>query len=464
MRQPRRSTARENAPGAGLRSPTAIIPALLIALTLVLSACSSTSNTNVGGTTSGQSGHSSVSSTPTSLPTPNAHTATCAQAPGFSGAPPAGVGSAGQNFTDVAFPANSVSVASTAFSDVYAFQLINACTNNTNANVVRSFYASSLPSAGWSQSATYPYKGNVSSICGDPYCWRKQIGGDIRYVSLENVNAAGSVVVYVLRVAQAPTPSFNVVQRYNASNVPEGQTISVTANCNSGEYLLGGGYFITDSNKIYEAGDSYPSSMSAWTAAVYNNTSAPMSLTTYAECAQANFPLGIQMVSKSASLSAGGGGPVWAECPSGTAAVGGGVQSSDPGGNVGFVVTSSPGVDFTKDAWTVNTKAQFGAVTETAWVVCASNNAVTSRRVFGGTTSVGASSSGQQTPGCNTDEYATAGGFIDAESGDAGDLFYYYDAPTTAQNVWIVDAYNRDSGSAHNIATDVFCVYPQPLF
>lgn len=464
MRQPRRSAAHARTPNSDRRSPYAIIPALLIALTLLLSACSSTSNTNVGGTPSGQSGHSSVSSTPTSLPTPNAQTATCAQAPGFGGAPPAGVGSAGQNFTDVAFPANTVSVASSAFSDVYAFQLINVCSNSTTANAVRSFYASGLPSAGWSQSATYPYQGNVSSSCGDPYCWRKQIGGDIRYVSLENVNAAGSVVVYVLRVAQAPTPSFNIVQRYNAANVPEGQTVAVTANCHSDEHLFSGGYFITDTNQIYEPGESYPSGSNAWTAAIYNNTSATMSLTTYAECAQANFPLGVQLVSKSLSLSAGGGGPVWAQCPSGTAAVGGGVQSSDPGGNVGFVVTSSPGVDFTKDAWTVNTKAQFGAVTETAWVVCASNNAVISRRVYGGTTSVGASSSGQQTPGCNTSEYATAGGFIDAELGDAGDLFYYYDAPTTAQNVWIVDAYNRDSSSAHNIATDVFCVYPQPLF
>jgi len=469
MRQPsRRVAGHASALNLGQRSPFAIVPLLLLALMLVLSACSSTSGSHVGGSgtagTSSQSGHPTASSTPTLLPSPNAQTHTCAQAPGFSGAPPAGVGSAGQNFTDVGFPTNSVSVASAAFTDVYAFQLINVCTNSATANSVHSFYASSMPGAGWSQSATYPYKGSVSSSCGDPYCWRKQVGGDIRYVSLENVKAAGSVVVYNLRVAVAPTPSFAVVQRYNAANVPQGQTIYVTATCHSGEQLLGGGYFITDSNQIYEPGESYPSSSNAWTAAIYNNTSESMSLTTYAECAQANFPLGIQMVRKSLSLSAGGMAPDVAYCPTGTAAVGGGSQTTDPGGKLGFTVTNTPGVDFSKDAWTVNIKAQFGALTETAWVVCASNNALTSRIVYGGTSAVAASSSGQQTTGCNTSEWATDGGFVDADFGDSGNLFYYYDAPTTSQNVWIIDAFNRDSGSAHNIATNVFCVYPQPLF
>ncbi len=465
MRQPSRSQSHDYAPANGHRVLPAIIPALLIALALVVSACSSTSNshTSVPGSTSG-SGQGGHSSTPTSLPTPNAHTQSCAQAPGFSGAPPAGVGSAGQNFTDVGFPANSVSFAGSAFKDVYAFQLINVCTNNATANAVRSFYANSLPNAGWSQSATYPYQGNVSSSCGDPYCWRKQIGGDIRYVSLEDVNAAGSVVVYVLRVAVAPTPSFAVVQRYNASNVPEGQTIYVTATCHSGEQLLGGGYFITDSNQIYEPGESYPSGSNAWTAAIYNNTSETMSLTTYAECAQANFPLGVKMVSQSISLGAGGEKAVAAYCPNGTVAVGGGSQTSDPGGRLGFTITNTPGVDFSKDAWTVNVDAQFGALTETAWVVCASKNALTSRIVYGGETAISASSSGQQIFGCNTNEWATAGGFVAADLGGNGNLFYYYDAPTTSQNVWIIDAYNRDSSSAHNIATNVFCVYPQPLF
>lgn len=439
-----------------------VIPSLLIALTLVVSACSSTSNTHVGGAgskTSGQSGHSSASSTPTSLPTPGAKTATCAQAPGFGAA---GTASAGSEFTDVAFPANSVSVTSSAFTDVYDFKLVNVCANNGTANGVRSFYASNLPSAGWSQSATYPYNGNVSSNCGDSYCWRRQIGADIRYVSLENVNAAGSVVVYVLRLAKAPIASFNINIRYNSQQAPQGQTTAVTTNCQSGEQLLGGGYFITDTNQIYEPGESYPSSSNAWTAAAFNNTSETMSLTVYAECAVANFPLGVQMVSKSLSLSAGGMAPVVAYCPNGTAAVGGGSQTTDSGGRLGFTVTNTPGVDFSKNAWTVNIQAQFGALTETAWVVCASNNALISRIVYGGTTSVGANASAQDVFGCNTNEWATAGGFVDV-LGDEGNLFYYYDAPTTAQNVWIVDAYNRDT-SAHTMATNVFCVYPQPLF
>lgn len=439
-----------------LRSPGAIIPLLLLTFTLLLSACSSSANTPVGG-----SGSATPASGHTTTPSPNANTANCGQAPGFSAA---GTASAGSVFPDIAFPANSVSVPGSAFTDVYTFTLINVCTNSTTAAAVQSFFASSLTGAGWSQSATYPYKGNVSSSCGDPYCWRKQIAADIRYVSLESVTTAGSVVVYTLRLAKAPNVTFNVATHSNTQSVPQGQTVMVTTSCASGEQMVGGGYFVSDTNLIYEAGESYPSSMSAWTSAIYNNTSQPMSLTTYVECVQANYPLYMQRFSKSASLSAGGSGPVYVTCPTGTVAVGGGAQSTDPGGKLGWAVTSSPGVDFTKDAWTVNIKAEFGALTETTWVMCASANAVSSSIAYGGIATVGASSSAEQTPTCASGAYATDGGFVDTGFGSEGDLFYYGVAPGTTATQWVNQVFNRDTTAAHNISTQTFCVISNPTF
>ncbi len=443
--------------------PHAVIPALLLTLALLLSACSPSAHPagSASPAASQPAATSSAQSTPSSLPTPSGNIADCSQAPGFGSAGPA---SAGTSFTDVAFPADSVSVASSPFTQVYSFQIINACTNNTGANSVRTFFAGNLPSNGWTQSATYPYKGNVSSGCGDPYCWRKQYASNIRYVSLESVTAAGAVVVYSLRLATAPIPSFNIVTRYSSLSVPQGQTKTVNASCGSGEQMVGGGYYINDTNQIYEPGESYPSSASVWTSAIYNNTSEAMTLTSYVECVQANFPLNVQIVHKSLALSAGGMAPVYVTCPSSTAAVGGGFQASDPGGNVGWAVSSAPGVDFSKDAWTVNIQAKFGAVTETTWLLCASVNAVSSRISFAGTGTVGASSGAQQTPGCNSGEYATDGGFVDSAPGSEGNLFYYGNAPAKNPGMWIADVYNRDSGASHPFSSQTFCVTPNPRF
>ncbi|HEU5440978.1 MAG TPA: hypothetical protein VFU88_16955 [Ktedonobacterales bacterium] len=463
MRHPSRLASAPSCVRGSRLSPHAIISAILLALALLLSACSSSATTGAtaGATGSPTAAEQPADTTPTALPSPNPSITDCSQASGFGSAGPA---SAGANFTDVAFPSDSVSTTASPFAQVYTFQVINVCTNNASTSSVHGFFTSSLPSNGWSKSATYPYKGNVSSSCGDPYCWRKQSGSNIRYVSLENISVGGAVAVYALRLATAPIPTFSVVTHYTNHSAPQGQTTTVTATCGKGEQMVGGGYFIDDTNKIYEPGESYPSSSSAWTSAIYNNTSEAMTLYTYAECAQANFPLNVQHVKKSLALSAGGIGPVWAACPSATVAVGGGFQASDAGGNVGWTVGSSPGVDFTKNAWTVNTQAKFGALTETAWVLCASANAVASRISTAGAGTVGASSGAQQTPGCNGDEYATSGGFTYVQAGSEGNLFYYGSAPAKNPSQWIVDVYNRDSSASHQFNATTFCIAPKPKF
>jgi hypothetical protein len=81
----------------------------------------------------------------------------------------------------------------------------DACTPSTTVAAVRSFFASGLPSAGWAESATYPYDGQYQAQCGDPYCWSK--GAAPRFVSLEKVTDRGSgLVSYHLRLAVPPTP------------------------------------------------------------------------------------------------------------------------------------------------------------------------------------------------------------------------------------------------------------------
>lgn len=442
-------------------SPRAFIPAVLLAFALLLSACSSSTSTAAGAAASPTASGQPADTTPTSPPSPNPSITDCSQASGFGSADPA---SAGANFTDVTFPDDSVSTTASPFTQVYTFQVINVCTNNASTSSVHSFFTSSLPSNGWSKSATYPYKGNVSSSCGDPYCWRKQSGSNIRYVSLENISVGGTVAVYALRLAKAPIPSFTVVTHYNKHSVPQGQTTTVNATCGNGEQMVGGGYFIDDTNKIYEPGESYPSSASAWTSAIYNNTSEAMTLYTYVECVQANFPLNVQRVKKSLGLSAGETVGVLATCSSATVVVGGGFQLSEPGGNVGWVVGSAPVLDSSHKGWVVTTQAKFGAVTETAWVLCASANAVASRLADAGVGLVGSSSGAQQTPGCNGDEYATSGGFVYVQASSAGNLFYYGNAPAKNPSQWIVDVYNRDSGASHQFNAQTFCVTPKPKF
>lgn len=142
---------------------------------------------------------------PGTIPTITAAAGTasyCMHIPGFSDQ--AHAASAGATYSDMLFPPNSVSYLYQTFNDGnYQFQLYNVCTDAATPDQVRAFYASNLPSAGWAQSATYPYQGNSSRACGDPYCW---VNGSspTRYASLEQVGANGPATVYQLRLGLLP--------------------------------------------------------------------------------------------------------------------------------------------------------------------------------------------------------------------------------------------------------------------
>jgi hypothetical protein len=67
----------------------------------------------------------------------------------------------------------------------------------------RSYFASGLPHAGWTQAPRLPYDGAYQASCGDPYCWKKDHAP--RYVSLESVTShGGGVVTYHIRLAVPP--------------------------------------------------------------------------------------------------------------------------------------------------------------------------------------------------------------------------------------------------------------------
>lgn len=86
---------------------------------------------------------------------------------------------------------------------VYHFELVSVCAPAMSPDSVRAFYARQMPRTdGWAQSDTFPYAGDFSRACGDPYCWVwGPPGGDIsRFASLESVAQSGAVTTYQLRI------------------------------------------------------------------------------------------------------------------------------------------------------------------------------------------------------------------------------------------------------------------------
>lgn len=171
---------------------------LSFVLVIVLSACSLGAN---GATAQEQGNNSGGNSTPT----PQQQQATTCQAlSGFSGAQTA---TAGAGFSDVSFPASSISTTiatSGGGAGRFTIKQFDVCTSSTTTSSVYSFFASGLPGAGWSGASSYPYDTAWQAACGDPYCWKK--GNSPRYVSLEKVTDSGNgLVSYHMRLAVPPS-------------------------------------------------------------------------------------------------------------------------------------------------------------------------------------------------------------------------------------------------------------------
>jgi hypothetical protein len=189
----------------------------LLSLVALLSACSTTTNSTANNppgqqpglaTSTPAGGGQLPTATTSSAPTPTSATpvTSCSQLSFFGSA---GAISAGSHFPEVGFPSGTVGfVNQTSEDNSYQFRIISACTTNTTVSAINSYYASKLPSTGFAQSSTFPYHGNASSACGDPYCWYNGSAHPSfqasRYVSLEQVVADGSVVTYNLRLCITP--------------------------------------------------------------------------------------------------------------------------------------------------------------------------------------------------------------------------------------------------------------------
>lgn len=456
------------------RTPRALVCGATLILVLLLSACSSSAS-NKKGSSGGNGGQTAINgidntsatpaaptapatnSTPTPLPPPPSGLANCSQAPGFGSA---GSASAGGNFPDVSFPGGSVSAMGGAFSDGhYSFQIVNVCSNGAGASGVRAFYATALTTGGWSNSSTYPYAGDATRACGDPYCWRNPNGptGTPRYVSLESVNTSGSVAIYSLRLAIAPAVSYSTVVRYNSGSVGQGSAVSVNASCVSTEQMLGGGYYVADTNQIYTASSNYPSAQNTWTATVYNNTSQAMTLWSYVICLQATFPAAVQIVHSSQSLSAGAPDTaVSVTCPGGIGSSGGGYQITTPSpsglSNV-FVDGSQP----TVAGWQANAWPRYSNATVTTYALCPTRN-LTGGNIYQQTFTVSPHSTNQTSLACSSGQVLTSGGYASSDASGNANNFFYLTGPSKTGNTWFAEVYNRDSGSSHNAVDFVRCM------
>lgn len=426
---------------------------LPLALTLFASACS------VSRTPEGSGGGGS---TPTTSATPAASTtagggsfADCAHATGFSSA---GTAAAGSSFSDVSFPANSVSVVSSTSTDTYQFTIIKACTDGSTASSVSSFFATNLSSSGWTNVSHYPYHGDPTSACGDPNCWRKS-GSPVRYVSLESLSTAGSVALYSLRLAIAPSsPTAQMVTHYTTVSGSSG-TLTATAKCAAGEQMVSGGYYIDNTNMINTVFSNYPSASNAWTASQTLYVTVSTKLLVYVVCMKANFLLHTQIVHNAATVAVGSTVPVTVGCPSGTKVTGGGFKVT-PNGYT-FLVGSTPG----SLGWGMATRLGAGAgssITETVYALCAHN--VSSPTILSSGFTVPSSNHNAVDVTCGSGMLRTGGGFSNSDpSGDANN-FAFSSAPAKVDNMWVVNVYNRDSTGSHGAVAWAVCDTPNPTY
>lgn len=148
---------------------------------------------------------------PTKAPTqgPNGPIA-CADAQGFNGAQPA-TPIPGFGFP---FPSNSVDLfQNKSEAKSVQFELYTMCAPGVDATGLDNAFNSLMESNGWTQSNTFPYQGNLTTGCGDPFCWTKSPSPQSPlYVSLEQAKTTGKVATSQVRLAIAPYQSSATIQ------------------------------------------------------------------------------------------------------------------------------------------------------------------------------------------------------------------------------------------------------------
>ncbi len=391
---------------------------------------------------------------PSTLPTLASSLAHCSQVDGFQNAQAA---SGGASFVDLPFPPQSVSVNAAASDNLYHFQVVNVCSEDLGTQAVLLFYASHMGASGWAASATYPYGGDQAHVCGDPYCWRNA-AKTTRYVSLEHPSSAGAVTVYALRLATAPAPSAGLVVRSASGAARAGAALTVSASCQGGEQMLGGGYNIGSNDHGYSAASSYPSSPTTWTVSAVAAGPDSMELQTYVGCLNANYSLGTQIVPVTFEVAAGSAPqPVSAACANGVV-TGGGAHITGAGA---ILADSAPAAGL--NGWNVVATAGSGGTKGTAYALCAAHNldAVPSTsRTF----SIPSNSDKSADLACAANQWLTSGGFSNVDPSADGKNVFELNGPTADYSRWFLQGHNLDSASAHGATIWAVCVVPNPQF
>ncbi len=388
------------------------------------------------------------------LAAPSPSATQCSQVAGFATAPAA---SAGSGFADVPFPPQSVGAVAATAANLYSFALVSACAQGVGPQSILVFYAQRMVAAGWTQSATYPYGGDPTHVCGDTYCWRKA-DKSVRYVSLEQMSSSQALTVYTLRVATAPPPVATPPALRSASALGRpGALTTVSASCHAGEQMVGGGYDLSSSDYAYAVRSSYPSAAGTWTASAAAAGSANLELQVYVVCVQANYSLGIQMRSVPFDTSAGAPQIASASCVTGVV-TGGGAQIT---GNGAALAESSPSDD--GKSWNAVAAAGANGAKGTAYALCATLNVDGVPPLTDPFTL--ASGAGQQASlACLTGQWLTSGGFSNADPSADGKDVFALNAPTADNSRWFLDGYNLDATSAHGATLRVTCLQPDPQF
>lgn len=180
----------------------ALFGGLACALAFSLAACSGgggsvtlTTSTTTGTTTTTATGTGTPGATGTATTTTNA----CADATATTATP-------GGNFADITFPAGSTTTGPnllTSGTGVYYVNVQSFCAPNTTVSAVQQFFATQLPSKGWTQTSLIPRGGYYFEACGDPYCWMKDTAP--RLIGLQNVaTQSGNKVSFDLLLMRPP--------------------------------------------------------------------------------------------------------------------------------------------------------------------------------------------------------------------------------------------------------------------
>ncbi|MBA3823300.1 MAG: hypothetical protein H0X24_05240 [Ktedonobacterales bacterium] len=369
----------------------------------------------------------------------------------------AGAASAGSGFSDITFPADSFSVSAGNYSDTYAFttyqfKLINACSNGANVGAIQSFFAARLTTGGWHTSTTFPFQGNPTRQCGDPYCWRNG-STPVRYVGLENVQTSGSVAVYTLRVSTAPAPSASMVVRQNTT-LTGGANQTVSVSCQSNEQMLSGGFLAHNpggdppSNATFTPNASYPSAANTWTVRS-GALGYALNLTAYALCLHANYSVGLQIAHNHISISSTQDSQ--ANCGSGMTPTGGGFSIA-PGGDLG-AVESSLGLS---NGWQVGFHTG-SASTADVWAICATKNIHAFAQHLT-PFNIGPNAIGQYAQACSGGTLTSGGYFASGYLNDYGSY------PNGSATNWLTNVWNESLSTTFAASNAVLCNTLSPTF